>query len=153
LDELITLDRNSFSSFAWGRVSRHGWWWYFPFAFGLKTTLSLLVVTVVGGWFAVRSPALRWTWITWTVATVAVIAPATRSSIDVGVRFVLPAYVPFSIAAATGAVAMLRARGPVTPAIAAALLVWHLGAAVMAYPDYFPYFNELAARAPWRYLN
>ncbi len=149
---LLDLDRQGFLTFAWGHVTEHGWWWYFPFAFGLKTTLSLLIVLLLGAWFAMRAPELRWTWIAWTLAAAAIMAPATHSSLDLGVRYVLPVYVPFSIAAAAAAMAMLRARGRVTRAAAAVLLVWHLAASALAHPDYFPYFNELAARHPSRYL-
>jgi hypothetical protein len=36
--------------------------------------------------------------------------------------------------------------------VVAALLAWHLIASTLAHPDYFPYFNEIAARQPQRFL-
>ncbi len=33
-------------TFALGKVSEHGWWWYFPLAFALKTPLPILILTV-----------------------------------------------------------------------------------------------------------
>jgi hypothetical protein len=98
-------------------------------------------------------PAYRWTYVEWAAATVATMLPALPSALDIGVRYVLPVYVPFSIAAGTAAIAMIRsARKPVRYA-AMALLAWHLVASTIVHPDYFPYFNELAARNPSRYLT
>lgn len=150
---ILQLDREGFLSYAWGHASTTGWWWYFPFAFLLKTTLALLVFLAIGAWFAGRTPAYRWTYVEWAAATVATMLPALQSALDIGVRYILPLYVPFSIAAAAAAMAMIRsARLPVRTA-AVALLGWHLAVSTLAHPDYFPYFNELAARNPSRYLT
>lgn len=149
---ILQVDREGFLSYAWGHMTTTGWWWYFPFAFLLKTTLALLVFLAIGAWFAMRAPAYRWTYVEWTAATVATFLPALQSSLDIGVRYVLPVYVPFSIAAAAAAMAMLRSARPPVRYAAVALLGWHLVASTIAHPDYFPYFNELAGRNPSRYL-
>lgn len=150
---ILEVDRAGFLSYAWGQASWTGWWWYFPFTFLLKTTLALLVFLAVGAWFAVRAPAYRWTYAEWSLATVAIMLPALRSSLDIGIRYILPVYVPFSIAAAAAAMAMLRSPRPTARIAAVVLLGWHLVASTVAHPDYFPYFNELAARNPSRYLT
>jgi hypothetical protein len=67
------------------------------------------------------------------------------SHLDLGVRYVLPIYVPLSIAAAAAALTMRRW-------LMIALLAWHVGASLLSYPDSFVYFNEIAARRPWFYL-
>ncbi|HEY2093558.1 MAG TPA: glycosyltransferase family 39 protein [Thermoanaerobaculia bacterium] len=131
---IVALDREGFLSYALGRYTMHGWWWYFPLAFALKTTLALVLLFVAGAIFGNRE---------WTLVTLAMILPALPSSLDIGIRYILPVYVPFSIAVA----AMCRRR-----IIIAALLAWHLVASTLAHPDYFPYFNEIAARHPQRFL-
>ena len=131
---IFALDREGFLSYALGRYTMHGWWWYFPLALALKTTLALLILFLAGAFFGNR---------VWTLVTLAMILPVLPSSLDLGVRYVLPVYVPFSIAVA----AMCRRQ-----IVVAALLAWHLVASTLAHPDYFPYFNEIAAYAPQRFL-
>ncbi|HEX7191459.1 MAG TPA: glycosyltransferase family 39 protein [Thermoanaerobaculia bacterium] len=130
---IFALDREGFLSYALGRYTMHGWWWYFPLAFAVKTTLALLLLFIAGAFFGNRQ---------WTLVTLVMILPALPSSLDLGVRYVLPVYVPFSIAVA----AMCRRR-----IVVALLLAWHLVASTLAHPDYFPYFNEIAARQPQRF--
>jgi 4-amino-4-deoxy-L-arabinose transferase-like glycosyltransferase len=150
---ILQVDRQGFLSYALGHTTTTGWWWYFPFAFLLKTTLALLVFLAIGAWFALRAPAYRWTYAEWTLATLATFLPALRSSLDLGVRYVLPAYVPFSIAAAAAAMAMLRSARRLVRYAALVLLGWHLVASTLAHPDYFPYFNEPVARNASHYLS
>jgi hypothetical protein len=134
LRAIISLDREGFLSYALGRYAMHGWWWYFPLAFAVKTTLALLLLLIAGAFFGNRE---------WTLVTVAMILPTLASSLDLGVRYVLPVYIPFSIAVAS----MCRRQ-----IVVGVLLAWHLIASTLAHPDYFPYFNEIAARKPQRFL-
>lgn len=150
--ELLVLEREGFLSYALGHYSMRGWWWYFPLAFALKTTLGLLLLLIAGAWFARREPALRWPFVEWTLAAFAIMAPTLPSALDLGVRYILPVYIAFSIAVAAAAMAMLRSPRRVVQAAAVALLAWHLVASTVAHPDYFTYFNEIAARQPSRYL-
>jgi hypothetical protein len=148
---LLEIDEGGFQTFLCGKVSTTGWWWYFPFAILLKTTISTLLLIAIGAWFALRDSTLRWPFVEWTTAAFAIIAVAMPSTLDLGVRYTLPFYAPFSIAAAAAAVAMIR-TSRVHTAVVALLLVAHLGASALAHPDYFPYFNALAGRDPSRYL-
>lgn len=144
-------NKDGFQSFLCGEVRNNGWWWYFPFAVVLKTTIAALVLFIAGAWFAMRDAALRWTFVEWGLAAIAIVAVSMPSTLDVGIRYILPFYIPFAIAAAAGVVAMLRASRTAA-AVAIALLVLHLGASLLAHPDYFPYFNAFAGRDPSRYL-
>jgi hypothetical protein len=146
---LLKVIHASLTSYLCGHTSTTGWWWYFPFAMTLKTTLALLLLFVAGA-FVTRG-ALRGVWVEWTTATLAVVAVAVTSPLDIGVRYVLPAYALLVIAAAAAALAMLRASRPLRMA-AGALLTLQIGASLLAHPDYFPYFNLLAGREPGRYL-
>jgi hypothetical protein len=152
MTELLTFEREGFLTYALGHYSMRGWWWYFPLAFALKTTLGLMLLLVAGAWFTRREPTLRRPFVEWTVAGFAITAPALPSALDLGIRYILPVYIAFSIAVAAAAMAMLRSRQRVVQATAVILLAWHLVASTVAHPDYFPYFNEIAARQPSRYL-
>lgn len=145
------IDKEGMDSFLLGRASRTGWWWYFPFAVALKTTIAALLLFVAGLWFALRDRQLRGIFAEWSLAGLAIIAVALPSTLDLGVRYILPFYVPFAIACATTVVAMLRGNRAIR-FTAAGLLICHLGASALAHPDYFPYFNAFAGRDPSRLL-
>jgi Dolichyl-phosphate-mannose-protein mannosyltransferase len=130
---LIAVDQAGVLNFLLGEVSFEGWWWYFPVALALKTTLASLILALLTKKRAILLAAL------------AVLGVAMLSNTNLGVRHILPLYAPLSVAAASACVARKRA-------LVAALLVWHGAATVIAYPDHFPYFNEIAMGRPERYL-
>jgi hypothetical protein len=148
---LVKIERRGYLTFFRGAVSTSGWWWYFPFAIALKTTIASLALFIAGIWFAIRDSAVRWAFAEWRAAALAIVLVAMPSRLDLGIRYILPFYVPFAIAAAATTLAMLR-MSRATALIAAVLLICHLGASVLAHPDYFPYFNAFAGRDPSRYL-
>jgi 4-amino-4-deoxy-L-arabinose transferase-like glycosyltransferase len=148
---LLRIESHGVLAYLCGEQSNVGWWWYFPFAVALKTTLTLFALFAIGGWFAIRTPDLRWSFAEWTFCALMIIAVTLKSSLDLGVRYVLPFYVPFAIATAAAAVAMLRSGG-IARVAAVTILVIHISISAFAHPDYFPYFNALAGRDPSRYL-
>ena len=125
----------------------HGWWWYFPAALALKTTLAALIAAIIGARGRALEPA---------GAALAMLAWTMTTHTNYGIRHLLPIYVPLSIAAA-GGIWMLCTEfhlpGPkawgLGPAVA--LIAWQLIASGAAHPDYFPYFNE-TVHHPSRYL-
>jgi 4-amino-4-deoxy-L-arabinose transferase-like glycosyltransferase len=151
LSAIHRIDKEGMDSFLCGQAGRTGWWWYFPFALALKTTIAALLLFLSGLWFALRDRELRGAFAEWSLAALAIVAVTLPSSLDLGVRYILPFYVPFAIACAATIVAMLRANRTIRFA-AAGLLVCHLAASAFAHPDYFPYFNAFAGRDPSRYL-
>ena len=129
-------NRVGHSAFLLGRFSTHGWWYYFPVILFFKTPIPLLVLAVVGA-RAARPYAL---------VALAILAVAMTSSINIGVRHVLPVYPPMAIVAAAGLLELWKhAR------IAAIVLsAWLVINDVRAYPDYLAWFNELAGQHPER---
>jgi 4-amino-4-deoxy-L-arabinose transferase-like glycosyltransferase len=148
---LMKIDKEGFLTFLCGKTSTTGFWWYFPFAIMLKTTIAALLLFVAGLWFALRDRTLRGPFAEWGLAALAIVLVSMPTALDLGIRYLLPFYVPFAIAAAATVLAMLRASRA-TAAVAVALLACHLGASVLAHPDYFPYFNAFAGSDPSRYL-
>jgi 4-amino-4-deoxy-L-arabinose transferase and related glycosyltransferases of PMT family len=150
--ELLSTDNRSSDLYLFGHVSKDGWWWYFPTSAALKTTLPFLALVVAGGVAAWRMPRHRWPLAEALAAAVAIIAVVMPSSRDIGVRYILPMYVPFSIAAAIGAAALLDSAPSGLRRTAIVLIALHVAASLAAHPDYFPYFNELAGGDPGRCL-
>ena len=148
---LMKIDKEGFLTFLNGETSTTGFRWYFPIAVGLKITIAALVLFIAGFWFALRDRALRGPFAEWSLAAISIILISMPTALDLGIRYVLPFYVPFAVATAIAALAMWRASFA-TAVIAVALLLCHLGASALAHPDYFPYFNALAGRDPSRHL-
>lgn len=143
-----------------GMYSRTGWWYYFPVAFTLKTTLPFLLLSVASlAWGChelLRKRDLRF---------LALLAPfvlytafVMLSRIDIGVRYYLPAFPPLFILGGALLDRLLKSgrasRKRAGLAVACVLLGWVGVEAVRAYPDQMSYFNQLASRRPhWRYLS
>lgn len=147
LSGISKLDRLGHLSYAFGKRTTEGWWWYFSAAMLFKTALATLILAVAG-FFVARNRLF----VSAVAAVIAILITAMPAKLDLGIRYVLPLYVPLTIAAAATALAMLgSARKPVRIA-ALVLLAWQTIASAIAHPDYFPYFNELAGRQPGRYF-
>jgi len=141
-----------------GMYSRFGWWYYFPVAFALKTTLPFLLLAIASlawaiyRWVKDREARFLWMLAPFLVYTAYVIG----SRIDIGVRYYLPAY-PFLfilsgafLARALGSLKLRRAG----MFAAIALLAWIGVEATRAYPNHISYMNQLASARPhWWYLS
>lgn len=144
---LIRLDREGHLSYLLGELSMTGFRSYFPIGIAVKTTLASLLLVICGFFFA-RTRAFLIPF----AAALGLLLAGIPSTLDLGVRYVLPLYAPLMIAAATATAAMLAHPRRWVRIAAIVLLVWHTGASLLAHPDYFPYFNELAGRDPSRIL-
>jgi 4-amino-4-deoxy-L-arabinose transferase-like glycosyltransferase len=146
--EMIEVNRAGFPSYAMRMWSNEGWWWYFALALALKTTLATLLFVVAGLIVARDHRAF----IEAMAAAGAILGMSMTTHVNIGVRYILPIYVPLSLAAAIALLAMIRHRQKFVRVAAMVILAWHLIASLAAHPDYFPYFNELAQPDPSRYL-
>jgi len=152
IGELLELDRHGMESYLFGRWSTTGWWWYFPIALALKTTLASLALVGAGVVSMNRKPILRRAFIESILAALAVLLVAMPSRLDLGVRYILPAFVPFSVAATASARSLLEDRRFWVRGATVLLIAVHLIVSALAHPDYFPYFNALAGKDPSRLL-
>ncbi len=119
-------------AYLFGRVSAHGWWYYFPVVLLFKTPLPLLMLISFAR--KQRVPA---------IAAIGILAVAIPTSVNIGVRHVLPIFAPLAILAAAGAWSLWQ-RNRVAAGVIAA---WLFIGAALAHPDYIPYYNELALAA------
>jgi 4-amino-4-deoxy-L-arabinose transferase-like glycosyltransferase len=132
-----------------GGHGRYGWWYYFPVAFALKTPLPTLLLTLAGlvwGLLRLRRGAEG-------RVLLLLLPPALftcllmLSTINIGVRYYLPAYPFFFILAGAALDDVLRRarRRALAAALAAALLGWVAVEAARAYPDHMSYMNQFAS--------
>ncbi len=139
-----------------GQTDLLGWWYFYPVALSVKTTLPMLLLGI---------PGLLWlAWHGWRERQLGIMAPALifaallifcclYSHINIGVRHVLVLYPLLAIGAAAASVALwnrLRARW--ARGLLGALLLWQVATVVYAYPDYLAYFNAFAGAHPERIL-
>jgi hypothetical protein len=139
----VLRDAQSRPAFLFGHVSEHGWWYYFPATFLLKTPLALLALLALPlfgrreeGERRFRARAFLW-------LPVVIYAGVTLTrNLNIGHRHLLPIY-PFLFAAAGAAAAAAFESGRSRRWAVVALAIWYGVAAVHVHPHYLGYFNEL----------
>ncbi|MCG3149444.1 MAG: hypothetical protein PCFJNLEI_02906 [Verrucomicrobiae bacterium] len=134
-----------------GEWRETGWWYYFPVAYLLKTPLPLIGLTGIGLILVIRqrksisfAQAVPW------IAGGIYLLFAVLSSINIGVRHLLPMYVLLAV----GTAQQLAQAGRRLQLTAWILCTWLAIEAVVAYPHYIPYFNQLTGGTAngYRYL-
>ncbi|MFN2533018.1 MAG: phospholipid carrier-dependent glycosyltransferase [Pyrinomonadaceae bacterium] len=141
-----------------GMYSQTGWWYYYPVAFALKTTIPFLLLTLIAlGWATYRVVMRRELKLFLLLAGFAIYTVFVLfSNIDIGVRYFLPAYTFLFIlgGALLDRLANLRRARVVGMAIVTGLIVWMGVEAFRAYPNHMTYLNEFASTKPhWWYLS
>jgi 4-amino-4-deoxy-L-arabinose transferase-like glycosyltransferase len=128
-------------SYLFGNYTHRGWWYYFPVVFFFKTPLPFLALSAVG---VARAPRK------FVLIPAVILFSALNSTIEIGVRHLLP-IVPFvAIVAAAGTVWLWQRPQKPWRAATLVLLVWFFGGTALAHPDYFAWFNEAAGAHPER---
>ena len=137
-----------------GQRGSEGWWYFFPVALAVKTPLAFLILVGACVVLAVRGGLVfDRGWIPMAFAA-GILGPSMTSSIDLGIREILPIYIGLSLMAAVAAFRIMERpfanRWPV--AALALLAAWFAGSSLLSHPDYLPYFNELAGDHPEKIL-
>jgi len=141
-----------------GMYSDSGWLYYFPVAFALKTTIPFLLLSIASlGWCGYRAFMRHDRRCRLLLTAFAVYSVSTMlSSINIGIRYFLPAYPLLFIMGGAVLDLLIRSQRSRAAAIAtaAALLLWTATEAVYAYPNYMSYMNQLTYGRPhWQYLS
>jgi tetratricopeptide (TPR) repeat protein len=129
-----------------GEYSTHGWWFYFPVAFLVKTP-SVLILLFLGG--AAMLVAHRRGFGIVNVAFVLLpivvyMGFAIASGVNIGLRHILPVY-PFAILIAAAAATRLAAwRQPLGKLALAGLMAFWCATFVRVYPHMLTFFNVFA---------
>ncbi|HEV2862098.1 MAG TPA: glycosyltransferase family 39 protein [Pyrinomonadaceae bacterium] len=142
-----------------GMHSVRGWWYYFPIAFALKTTLPFLLVSVAAVLWALlglrRGAEGRVLVLLIPLALFTLLL--MMSTINIGVRYYLPAY-PFLLILGGAFLDDFMRRGRhrllLSSLVVVGLLCWGAVEAGRAHPDHMTYMNQLAYKWPhWWYLS
>jgi hypothetical protein len=155
-------------TFLMGRVSDHGWWWYFPVAFVLKTPLPMLILAVWAVWSKVKSHTECHSWIrTFSLFLFPLLYAASSlfSSVNIGYRHLLP-LLPFLYVGIGMQIGSREPESRITHHVSRntqppllltsyfLLLAWLIIGTVSLTPNFLTFFNVIAggARGGYRYL-
>ena len=116
--KVIHIGSSGHDAYLLGEVRHNGWWYYFPVVLFVKTPLPVLILAA----FGIKRRDV-------TLITLAILAIAMTSKADLGVRHILPIYVPLSIMAAQ------------KNKWAALGYAWLIAGSFLAHPDYLPWMN------------
>jgi len=124
-----------------GEWSHTGWWYYYPVAMIYKTPLPLLVLAVAAAGFAARRiRTITFEALAPWVASALFLLLSLTSTINIGVRHMLPVYPMLAVGIAT-----MVTHWPSKMQFGAWLLTGLVGVtALVSHPDYIPACNLLA---------
>ncbi len=128
-----------FPFFLNGQYSNTGFWNYFFFAFLLKTPLPFLIA-LAGSLLALFKT--RQSWFILLPPIFFLLYFSFLNRLDLGLRYVLPIY-PFFLVAA-GAIVPYFLKLPRGKILLGVFVLWSAVAACRIYPHHLSYFNELA---------
>jgi len=161
IDMVVQDSREGRPAFLLGQVSDTGWWYYFPVAFVLKTTIPFLFTSIFGFVWSVFQVLRhkRYVLLYAVLPALLYLALTMTSHLNISVRHLLPMF-PF--VAITGAGLIFSVvdfglkRGRVLAITLAFLaLTPCLVTAVLTFPNYLTYFSPLAGGAArgWQALS
>jgi hypothetical protein len=142
--------------FLLGMYSTKGWWYYFPVAFALKTTLPFLLLTLASLAWAAGRAIRREAGFLMVIAGVVVYALAAMlARVNIGIRHFLPVFPFVFILGGALLDRVLRARRRSAALVFVALLLaWMTSETIRAYPDYVSYMSQITLRRPhWQCLS
>src|SRR5438270_915853 len=121
------------TSYLFGETRDHGWWYFFPVVLLYKTPLAFLVLAALACVWLRRSPREHWTPLACAVAILISVLP---SSIDIGIRHILPIYALLAIPAGLAAARLIESPSRAPRILGGFLVLWQLVASARAHPDY-----------------
>lgn len=141
-----------------GRYGFQGWWYYFPLAFALKTTIPFLLISIAALGWALRRffRGREWRFLALLVPIVVYTLLSVTSRINIGIRHFLPIFPFLFILAGALLDRLLKIRRGHRLAVitVTVLMCWVGFECARAYPHYVPYMNQFAWRRPhWYYLT
>jgi 4-amino-4-deoxy-L-arabinose transferase-like glycosyltransferase len=155
----ITFNHNDLGhpGFLLGQYSDHGWWYYFPVTFALKTTIPFLVLTILSlSWSLFCQYRRDWKFLVPLVPIFIYGASAMFADINIGIRHLLPLF-PFLFmlggAFLDRVLRIHRSRSLILFAVGL-LFALSLTEVIRTYPNYIPYMNQLVLNRPhWTLLS
>ena len=145
-----TYQEWGYDNYLLGEYRKNGWWYFFPVVLAVKTPLGFLLLSAAGLAAAfLRSTAGSWQRHLTAIFPLVILLGCLTSTIDSGVRHILPIYAPLAVLGGYSAALLVKGRGHAwMPAAGLLLVAWVAADSVAAHPDYLAYFNPIASAHP-----
>ncbi len=135
-----------------GELRFHGVWYYFPVMLGVRTPLPLMALVAAGAIFLIHSTSLPFARFEPLLCAATILLAALPSTLNLGVRYVLPIYPLLALVAGFAAAQLFRG-GVAKRALAVALLGMPLVVCAATRPDYLSYLNVLGSNRADMFLG
>jgi len=132
----------SYQSYLLGELKQNGWWYYFVVAFVFKATLPALILLLFATLQTMSGLVDRWGETILLAAIGFYFVVISAGADDLGVRYLLPVFPLIYIWVSRIVPRYWRHRWGRVGLIT--LLSWQIWAAASSFPNYLPYFNEIA---------
>lgn len=137
--------------YLFGQLKPGGWWYYFLAAFLVKATVPTLMAIIFAVLHLVSKRFVsRWGEIILLSVICFYTALISIAADQIGLRYLIPIFPLLFIWTSRIVPWILSMRGGAI--VIGGLLAWQVFAAVRTFPNYIPYFNELAGgsvQGPW----
>lgn len=150
---------NTYSFYLNGEFSSAGWWYYFLFAFLIKTPIPFLIALGLGLIMYKKYKLSVSDRLFIFIPLVIFFAVTSLKAGNIGIRYLLPVY-PFLILYAGGLADVFQIRwqtfkSKIIFGLAVGLAGWYVFSALYIYPDYITYFNEFVGgpKNGYKYLD
>ena len=139
----ILRQAKSYTSYLMGVAYPHAVWFYFPITLLIKSSLTFLILLVIGaGAVAIGAVRLSRGILYMGISALVFMAFAVTGGMNIGVRHILPVYVFLSVPIAGASWSLMQRNRSWIYAVVA-LLVFQAGSVLHAYPAYISYTNEV----------
>jgi 4-amino-4-deoxy-L-arabinose transferase-like glycosyltransferase len=143
-------NKSGYDSYLLGEYRTKGWWYFFPVVLAVKTPIGFLALAL-GGALAIlwKIKSGPWQHCATALFGIAILAACLPSSINLGVRHILPLYPLMALLAGHAVQLFFQSGRWMRFAIVPTLLAGSVVAdSVTAHPDYLAYFNQFAGSHP-----
>jgi predicted membrane-bound dolichyl-phosphate-mannose-protein mannosyltransferase len=128
-----------------GNLKPGGWWYYFLVAFMFKATLATLILILLATARAFSGLTHRWGETILLAGIGFYVVVMTAGANDLGIRYLLPIFPLIFIWVSRIVPDYWNNR--LGRAVLIVLFAWQMWAALSTFPNYIPFFNELAGGA------
>lgn len=138
-------------SYVLGQRRQGGFWYFFPVVLAVKTPLAMLILAGLGVWMLARS-GNRLKTAAPLAFSLAILLVSLTTSIQLGVRHILPVYIGLAVVAGSVAAELFRSPRMAARIAGGLLICWQVVSGAMQHPDYIAYMNEFGGSQPERIL-